>query len=271
MATTTLTTIGHNNPPPPNDREKARAVAVYLQDRAADLLASHPEFRSEEALGAAGELKRDLEKASKNADAARRLEKQPHDDAGKEVQKFWVPLIARMDAAATDIGRKMLSELARRKTARDAEEQAARDVAQRLSEEAVRASEAAFIALDDVSTGVATEINHLEARAAAEAAHAAAKEAAAEADRIAKTTAGIKVAGAQAVHVKVTRRVRLALPRDGTREQRAAALLDFVEYIETTSSGPEMLDAMSRCANQVYRSMKFVPPHCEEYDEQKVV
>lgn len=265
-----LAVIGHNNPPPDRRSEVAKQI-VSLQDRAANLLAAYPEFKSDSALEVAGELKRELEKSAKAAEAERKKEKQPHDDAGKEVQTYWLPLIARMDAAAKDIGAKMLAELSRRKAEKDAEERAARDEAQRLADEAEKASQAAFAALDAVSVGEASDINHLEARAAAEDAHAAAEAAADKAAQIAKTSAGVKVAGASAVHIKTVRKVRLAFPRSGTRAQRAAALLDFMECIGGTSSGQELTDTMVRLANQVYRSMKVVPPHCEEFDEEKVV
>jgi hypothetical protein len=263
-------TIGHNNPPP-DARVEVATIIKNLQDRAANLLAAYPEFKSDSALEVAGEMKRELEKAAKTAEAARKKEKQPHDDAGKEVQTYWLPLIARMDAAAKDIGGKMQAELSRRKSVKDAEERAAQEEARRLADEAEMASKAAFAALDAVSNGEAVDGNHLEARAAAEDAHAAAEAAAEKAAQIAKTSAGVKVAGASAVHIKTVRKVRLAFPRTGTRAQRAAAVLDFMECIAGTSSGAEMTETMVRLANQVYRIMKVVPPHCEEYDEEKVV
>ncbi len=267
---TAVAVIGHNNPPP-DARVEIQTLVTNLQDRAANLLAAYPEFKSDSALEVAGEMKRDLEKAAKKAEAERKKEKQKHDEAGKEVQKYWLPLIARMDAAAADIGAKMLSELSRRKAIKDEEERKAREEAEKLAAEAAAASEAAFAALDKVSTGEALDGNHLEARAAAEDAHAAAEAAADKAAQIAKASAGVKVAGASAVHIKTVRKVRLAFPRNGTRAQRAAALLDFMECIAGTSSGADMTETMVRLANQVYRSMKVVPPHCEEYDEEKVV
>ena len=258
--------IGDNNPPI-DQRVQISAAVAELQGSAAELLAERTDFFDDEIMGAAAALKREIEAAAKAAETARKQEKQPHDDAGKAVQAFWLPVIARAQSAADALSGKMKAELLRRKMVKELDERSARALAERLAAEAEEAAVQACEALDDVAAGVVPDINHLEAKAAAIDAHNKAKAAADEVERIAKTTAGVKVAGAAAVSIRTTRKVRIAFTIGGTREQRALALLDFMECI----SHPELTDTMTRLANRVYRDRKIIPPYCEEYDEESVV
>ena len=261
--------VGGNNPPL-DVRTSIAAAIMAAQDEAARILAEHPAFETDEVLASAGKIKRASEALGKQAEAARKAEKKPHDDAGKEVQTYWLPLITRMDAAAAELEKKMSAELVRRKAEKDAAERVARDEADRLAKAAEKASEAAFDALDKVSTGEVSDANHLEAKQAAIEAHEAAKAAESIANRIGRETAGVKVDGHATISITVSRKVRLAFPKDGARADRAMALLDFMECVMHTPSKTDMTDFMLKIANRIYREMKVVPPHCEEYDENNV-
>jgi len=262
-------TIGGNNPPP-DERITIPAAIAALTKEASDLSAAHPAFTDDETLALAAKLKRRSDALRRDADTARKREKEPHDEAGKEVQKFYLPLIARAAAVGTEMATKMDAELSRRQAAKEAAERQARAEAERLAKIAEAASAKAFDELEKVANGEVSDGDHIEAKQQAIDAHAAVKQAQAEAERIARTTSGVKVDGAPAVSVRRLRRVRLSFPTQGTREQRGEAVLSFLEYIARTRFGGDLVDEMTRIANQVYREMKSVPPHCEEYDEEKV-
>jgi hypothetical protein len=94
----------------------------------------------EEALDA---LLNDVRRAANDAEAQRKIEKKPHDDAAKAVQEAWKPVLAKCDVAATALknaltpyreARQRAKDEAVRKTREEAE------AAQKAAQEALRAS-----------------------------------------------------------------------------------------------------------------------------------
>lgn len=88
---------GHNNPP------ADATFGMHIDDlftMLSDTLAGTT-VDSDEKEAAIDALMDDFRKASKDADAARKVEKKPHDDAAKEVQTRWTPIIAKADRGVT--------------------------------------------------------------------------------------------------------------------------------------------------------------------------
>lgn len=95
----------------------------------------------------------DLRKAKKDADEQRAIEKRPHDDAAKEVQARWKPLLDRCDMGVAEI-KKLLTPY------RDAKQRAKDEAARIAREEAEakqRAAQEALKASDDLEARFAAE------------------------------------------------------------------------------------------------------------------
>jgi len=141
-------TIGHNNPPPLKDifAESYAELLGAIEPLAEQANAAPKEIESDADLLLVGQIVVDASKLGKQLEAARKKEKQPFDDAGKEVQAFFNPLKERieriastLEARATAYQRKVADEARRR-----AEEEArmAREEADRQREIARKAEEA---------------------------------------------------------------------------------------------------------------------------------
>lgn len=107
-------------------------------------------------------------KATKTAESARKAEKKPHDDAGKEVQARYKPLADRADLiakACKDAVTPFLTEQDRQKreAARIAQEQA--DAAERAAQEAALQSKGAGIEQKDAAENLITEAKKSQAAA----------------------------------------------------------------------------------------------------------
>lgn len=90
---TSPTEIGHNAPP------ADATFGMHIDDlftMLSDTLAGTT-VDSDEKEAAIDALMDEFRKASKDSDKARAAEKKPHDDAGKEVQERWNPIIAKAD------------------------------------------------------------------------------------------------------------------------------------------------------------------------------
>lgn len=91
------TEIGHNAPP------ADATFGMHIDDlftMLSDTLAGTA-VDTDEKEAAIDDLMDEFRKASKDADAARKVEKKPHDDAAKEVQTRWTPIIAKADRGVT--------------------------------------------------------------------------------------------------------------------------------------------------------------------------
>ena len=258
--------IGHNNPPI-DAREAMTQAVMALTAEVTTLVADAPAFINDEVLSYAAGLKRRCGAVLKDVDATRKTEKAPHDKAAKEVQEFFNPLLARVETAADLLSQKMQAELSRRKREKDEAERLAREEARRLELEAEKAADAAYAALEAQSTGEVSDVSYIEAKVQSIEARWKAKAAEQAASQIGNISAGIKVAGAAAVSIRTTQKVRLAFPKSADRATRAEALLQFMESMAVHRDGQaELIDLMTKLANQAFRVSKKVPPFCEVYE-----
>ena len=85
---------------------------------------------------AVGQIMAGLRTIRKDADAARKVEKKPHDDAAKAVQDKWLPILTKADRAIEAAQRPLTDWLARQEAERLAREAEARAEADRLAREA---------------------------------------------------------------------------------------------------------------------------------------
>ena len=124
-----MTTKGHNAPPP------FEAWSLHIEELFA-LANGIGEAKNDEQEAALDALLDDFRKAKRDADKERAAEKKPHDDAAKEVQAKWKPLIDRCDIAAKAIKDALTPY-------RTAKQRAADEAARKAREEAEAAHKAA--------------------------------------------------------------------------------------------------------------------------------
>lgn len=106
-----------------------------LYDEARHWLDGEPLANQQQA-DAVGQLMTQVRSIRKDADAERKVEKKPHDDAAKAVQDKWLPILAKADRVIEAAQRPLTDWLARQEADRLAKEAAARDEADRLAREA---------------------------------------------------------------------------------------------------------------------------------------
>lgn len=164
--------IGHNNPPEPTPYEIAVSEINSLFEEAQNWLDGAPV----ENQGTADKLSRllnEVRAARKRADDARKAEAKPFDDAKKEIQDRYNPLLKQADMATDACKKAMTPWLEKLEAEKRAAEIEARRIADEKRKEAEEAARAA--AHDDLA-----------ARQDAEAKIKAAKDAEANANRAAK-------------------------------------------------------------------------------------
>lgn len=98
---------------------------------------------------AVGRIVSEAKKLRKDADAARADEKRPHDDAGKEVQAKWKPLLERADTIIQAAQRPLTTYLAKLAAQQAETERLARVEADRLAQEAIAAAQC-VVSMDDL-------------------------------------------------------------------------------------------------------------------------
>jgi hypothetical protein len=144
MMPDTLTAgIGHNNPPEPTPYEAAQKRIDDLYEEAKLWLDGAIVDCQDLADGIAN-LQRDLTKARKAADEARKVEAKPFDDGKAEVQARYNPLLKKADLAIEACGRANTTWLVKVKAENEAKARAEReraDEAARIAREALRASD----------------------------------------------------------------------------------------------------------------------------------
>ena len=191
--TAEVATIGHNHPPvTPFDECQSRIGDLYME---AKNWLDGDEVQTQEQADALSKLLEAIRKAGKEADEHRKVEKKPHDDAAKEVQAKWKPLLDDCERATTAAKRALTPFLQKQ----EAEKRAAAEAARREAEEKERAAREAMQA----SRG------DLEAREAAEKQLADAKAADAAA-RKAEKDRGTAKGGARAVSLRTTYRAEVS-------------------------------------------------------------
>ena len=106
-----------------------------LYEEAGNWLDGEPLANQQQA-DAVGLIMTRLRSIRKDADAARKVEKKPHDDAAKAVQDKWLPILTKAERAIEAAQRPLTDWLARQEAERLAQEEAARAEANRLAQEA---------------------------------------------------------------------------------------------------------------------------------------
>jgi hypothetical protein len=118
-----------NMPPDDESLEGLTAQIEYLAEHAAKMIEAGV-AKSQEAADEAAHLSEALRKLGIKADEKRKTEKKPHDDAAKEVQERWNPILAKArvyaDLKATVIAPFLDAENRRRDAERMAAERAGR-------------------------------------------------------------------------------------------------------------------------------------------------
>lgn len=133
--------IGHNQPPP------FEAMGMHIEDLfqlVSDTLAGVDAVQNDDQDAALDGLLDDFRKAKKSADEHRSTEKRPHDEAAKQVQAKWKPLLDRCDMAASEIKAKLTPYRAAKIAAREEAARIAREEAeakQKAAQEALRQSD----------------------------------------------------------------------------------------------------------------------------------
>lgn len=203
MATATAT-IGHNNPPPlreilaENYAHMAQEIGGIAER--ANLL---PKLvRNDDDLDRIGVVVKDAKAMLKRVDAARKEEKEPHLQAGREIDGFFKVMAERLDRIATVLEDRA-SEYQRQKAAearRRAEEEA-RKLREKEEAERRKAEEAAA-----AGRGKAADRADLKAETLAERAAEAERQAEARAADLART----RGASGTLASAKTTMKVRIA-------------------------------------------------------------
>lgn len=182
--------IGHNQPPEPTPFEVAQSLAIDLFDEAKNWCDGEP-ITSQQQADALSALLDQIKAAVKLADERRKEEARPHDEAKAEIQGRYNTLIG--DTKTTGKGVLVLATEACRKALQpwlqkvEAEKQAAAEAARKAEEEKRRAAQEAF--------AKARETDDLAAREEAERLAVEAKKAereASKADKAATTKTGLR-------------------------------------------------------------------------------
>jgi len=219
--TAAIATIGHNNPPEPTPFERAEAQIIALFDEAKNWLDGEG-ITSQAQADDVSKLLDMIRKAKKAADEARAEEKRPYDEAAKEVQERYKPLLTRCDLAADAAKKALAPYLAKI----EAEKRAKAEAARREAEEKARAAQEAIRA---------AALTDLAAREKAEALIQDAKKADAAAKRAENDKAHAK-GGSRAVGLRTTYRPVMTDGREAARhywiERRADVEAFFLSLAE---------------------------------------
>lgn len=126
-----------SNAPPPLIAHISNIEDLYAEARL--WLDGKPIASDADAEGVA-KLLTQIREARKAADEQRKVEKKPHDDAGKAVQEAWTPLLAKCDLAAGAAK----DALTPWQIAKEAEQRAAADKARKEADDAAERAQAAL-------------------------------------------------------------------------------------------------------------------------------
>lgn len=167
------TQMGGNQPPP------HEAMALHVEDlfQLVSDTTEGAQVTTDEQEAALDSLLDDVKKAAKDAEATRKAEKEPHLEAGRQVDANWKPIKDRLDAAAAEIKRLL--------TPYRVAKQAAKAEAERKAREEAAAKEAA-------AQAKLQEPEHLQARFDAEQDLKEARILKAQANRSAREATGLR-------------------------------------------------------------------------------
>ncbi|WP_299327581.1 hypothetical protein [Parasphingopyxis sp.] len=208
-------TIGGNNPPEPIDGFKTHIEDLLVE---AQNFLDGSGVNSEAEADGVSRIIDELRTAKKDADAQRRAEKKPHDDAGKAVQAKWKPILERADMAVKVAKDAMAPWLKKLEAERLERERLAREEAERKAEEARKAHQAA-------------QTDGLAARAEAEAKIKEAEEAEKAAAKIEREKTHAK-GGARAIGLRTHWTATIVNRRDALNHYVRTNPDAFVELIQ---------------------------------------
>lgn len=140
---------GHNNPPP------EAGFGLHIDDLftlLSDTL-SGGEVSTDEQEAAIDAILDEFRKAAKDADAARAAEKQPHLDAGREIDGRWKPIVLKADRGVVACREALTPYRTAKQAAKDEAARKAREEAESRAEAARKALQGA----DDLETKFAAE------------------------------------------------------------------------------------------------------------------
>lgn len=165
--------IGGNSPPP------HEAMALHVDDlfQLVSDTTEGVEVKTDEQEAKLDDLLGEIKQAAKDAEAKRKAEKEPHLEAGRQVDANWKPIKDRLDAAAAEIKRLL--------TPYRVAKQAAKDEAARKAREEAEAKERA-------AQAKLREPEHLQARFDAEEELKAARKLKAVANRTEREATGLR-------------------------------------------------------------------------------
>lgn len=193
---------GHNSPPEPTPFDLAEEEINGLYGEAKNFL-DGVGVRSQAEADGVSKILDALRSAEKIADAARKKEKFPHDQAAKAVQEKWLPLLTRVELAS-QVCKDALTPWLEKVEALKRE---AAESARRIADEKARVAQEAIRAARDTD---------LEQREAAEALLRDARKADTFANRAEKDKAAAR-GGARAVTLHTTWRPVIANARDAAK------------------------------------------------------
>ncbi|MBF9233955.1 hypothetical protein [Microvirga alba] len=165
--TAAIATIGHNNPPEPTPFDLAESSILGLFDEAKHWLDGEG-VNSEADANGVSKLLDMIRKAKKVADEARAEEKRPHDEAAKEVQEKYKPLLTRCDLASDACKKALAPWLEKLEAEKRAKAEAARkeaDEKARIAQEAIRAAQATDLAAREEAEALIKEAKRAEVAA----------------------------------------------------------------------------------------------------------
>jgi hypothetical protein len=197
-----MSNIGHNNPPSsPFELATESVDLIYLE---AKNWMDGEAIENQAQADAVSTILDQLRQVKKGVDEARITEKKPFDDAAKEVQERYKPLLTKCDTAASACKSTLTPWLEKLDAEKRAKEAAAKAEAERLAKEAQDAIEAARGGND---------ISALEQR---EAAIEAAKRAEADANRASKDKAHAS-GGGRAIGLRTRKFCRMTDRQEAAR------------------------------------------------------
>lgn len=226
---------GHNGPPP------YRADAVEAHDaRAREFLDAAGEWlelgeiSSDEQASELNDFITGVKKNQRAADEDRKADKKPHDDAGKDVQAAYSPVIDMLKRAVERVSPLQTAWLQKKEDERRAE-------AERQRQEAERARRAA-----EEAAAKANSRNDIAGEVAAEEAAKRAAELQKEADRTAKGRSNVKSAtgGGRTASLRTTWKAKVTALR--------VAVMTFADE-------PELHECLCRLAERRARAAGFDP------------
>lgn len=178
-------TIGHNEPPPLKDilAENYAHFAREIEDIAGRANNAPKAVKSDDDLDAVGVIVKDAKAMLKRVDGARKEEKEPHLQAGREVDGFFKVMAERLDRIATALeDRATEYQRAKAAEARRKAEEEARKLREKEEAERRKAEEAAAAGKDRMADRA-----ELRAEQAAEKAAEAQRQAEAKAADLARS------------------------------------------------------------------------------------